>query len=43
MKVGDRVIVMGTMQKEGPPMQMLLSDIKRPSDGWQWMQLPQGC
>jgi hypothetical protein len=43
LKIGDRVVVMGTMQRDDTPVTMLLSDVRRPSDGWQWSQLPQGC
>jgi hypothetical protein len=43
LKIGDHVVVMGTMQRDSAPVMMLLSDIRRPADGWQWSQLPQGC
>jgi hypothetical protein len=43
LQIGDRVVAMGTMQRDDTPVTMLLSDVRRPADGWQWSQLPQGC
>jgi hypothetical protein len=43
LQLGDRVVAMGTLQRDSSPVRMLLSDLRRPSDGWQWSQLPQGC
>jgi hypothetical protein len=42
LHVGDElVITAGTRDGARPPM--LLSKIRRPSDGWEWSQPPQGC
>ena len=42
LHVGDElVITAGTRDGAGAPI--LLSEIRRPSDGWQWSQPAQGC
>jgi hypothetical protein len=42
LSVGDQVVITaGT--RDGDPLPLLMSAIRRPSDGWQWSQDPQGC
>jgi len=44
LRVGDQVVITATVRRndvmERP---MLLIDIRRTSDGWEWSQEPQGC
>jgi hypothetical protein len=44
LRIGDQVVVTAIGRRDdvldGP---MLLSNIRRPSDGWEWSQEPQGC
>jgi len=49
LKPGDRVVVTGNpMRDPNTKVLSLLTEIRRPSDGWSWMrttprQLPEGC
>jgi hypothetical protein len=44
LNVGDRVVITaGRRAEDGTRVPMLLSEIRRPADGWQWSQPPQGC
>ena len=43
LKVGDRVIITAGTRDDLIDKPMLLSDIYRTRDGWEWSQLPQGC
>jgi hypothetical protein len=44
LKPGDRVtLTAGRRSDDGPEVPMLLSEIHRASDGWEWSQPPQGC
>ena len=41
--VGDRVVISAIKRSGDTRSPMLLSEIRRPADGWQWSQPPQGC
>lgn len=42
LSVGDQVVITAST-RDGDPAPLLMSAIRRPSDGWQWSQKPQGC
>ena len=44
LRVGDQVVVTAIGRRDDLlDRPMLLSNIRRPSDGWEWSQEPQGC
>jgi hypothetical protein len=44
LRIGDRLVVEGgTRTKDVVEKPILLSSIRRPSDGWEWSQALQGC
>ena len=44
LKIGDQVVITAGLQgKDGARAPMLLSEIRRPTDGWQWSHAPEGC
>lgn len=44
LHIGDRVVITATTRRDDVPEKpMLLSNIRRTSDGWEWSQSPQGC
>ena len=43
LRMGDRVVVTAGTREDVVEQPMLLSDIHRASDGWEWSQIPQGC
>ncbi len=44
LKAGDQVTVTaGRRADDTADVPMLLSEVHRPSDGWEWSQPPQGC
>ena len=43
LSVGDRVTVSASRQERSGSAAALLHSVKRATDGWQWLQEPQGC
>lgn len=44
LKVGDRIEITGAKQPQDTlRVVTLLTEIRRPSDGWVWSRPPQGC
>jgi hypothetical protein len=43
LDVGDRVVITAIKRAGDTRSPMLLSEIRRPADGFQWTQSPQGC
>jgi hypothetical protein len=43
LAVGDRVVVTAIKRSGDTRSPLLLSEIRRPADGLQWTQSPQGC
>lgn len=43
LRVGDQVVVTAGTREEIVDRPLLLSEIHRASDGWEWSQVPQGC
>lgn len=43
LRIGDRVVVTAGTRMDVAERPMLLSNVRRISDGWEWSQTPQGC
>jgi hypothetical protein len=44
LHVGDRLVLQGGVRtKDVANEPVLVSSIRRPSDGWEWSETPQGC
>jgi hypothetical protein len=44
LRIGDQVVITATTPRDAAVERpMLLSNIRRTSDGWEWSQEPQGC
>jgi hypothetical protein len=44
LRTGDQVVVTGGIRtQDAAALPILLSTIRRPSDGWEWSQPVQGC